>query len=158
MWKEAEDGLKQKYRDDEAALWVIYKEGMVEWRKKNDGRKKASKALEAAAALKLKQKKAAKKKGSKSKNAEEETSLADNSFDDSHFGGFGAQGLESGNAGLNQDGKFGQYRFVVISLAPSHISNLLQTLWPHLQPCGGCDLDLVVVHSSWVADLLVYQA
>lgn len=79
---------------------------MVDYRKKNDGRKRESKALEAAAALKDKRKKKKKKSSSKSKNFEEEPSIADNSFDDPHFGGFGTGGLESStaNTGTNHDG------------------------------------------------------
>ena len=101
-WKEAPDAIKQKYRDDEAALWAAYKEEMQGWRKKHDGRKRGSKALAAAAALKQTTTKTRNK--SKSRNFDEEPSIADNSFDDPHFSGFGAQGLDSSSTS-NQDGK-----------------------------------------------------
>lgn len=98
-WKEAPDSIKQKYRDDEAALWAAYKEEMQGWRKKHDGRKRGSKALAAAATLKQTSQKRNK---SKSRSFDEETSIADNSFDDPHFSGFGAQGLDSASSS-NQD-------------------------------------------------------
>jgi hypothetical protein len=41
MWKEADEDIKQKHREDEAVLWKTYKENIAEWRKKNDGRKKS---------------------------------------------------------------------------------------------------------------------
>ena len=47
MWKEAPESVKKKYRDDEAQLWATYKVGVQEYRKKNDGRKKGAKTLEA---------------------------------------------------------------------------------------------------------------
>jgi HMG (high mobility group) box/HMG-box domain len=43
MWKDSPDETKQGYKDAEHALWDSYKAGMVEWRKKNDGRKKSAK-------------------------------------------------------------------------------------------------------------------
>lgn len=103
-WKDAPEPLKQKYRDEESAKWAAYRDSMIEWKKKNDGRKRASKALEAANALKSKKKKKIRK--SKSKFFEEEPSIADNSFDDPHFGGFGGGGLDavSNNPAGNQDG------------------------------------------------------
>ncbi len=100
-WKDAPEPIKKRYRDDEAALWAVYKEQMVDWRKKNDGRKRTSKALVAAVTLKLKKERKSKPK---SRSFEEEASIADNSFDDPHFGGFGPHGLESGSTS-NQDGE-----------------------------------------------------
>ena len=44
MWKEADKDIKQKYRDDEAALWAKYKADMSEWRKNNEIRLKQAKA------------------------------------------------------------------------------------------------------------------
>jgi hypothetical protein len=41
MWKEADEDIKKKYRDNEAAFWAAYKINIAEYRKKNDGRKKA---------------------------------------------------------------------------------------------------------------------
>lgn len=89
MWKEAPDSIKQKYRDDEAALWAAYKEGMVEWKKKNDGRKRASKMMQNGK----------KKKKKKSKEGDELLSA----FGGHHFPGIsGGQGLDTtGNP--NQD-------------------------------------------------------
>lgn len=100
-WKDAPESIKQKYRDNEAALWATYKEEMKGWRKKNDGRKRTSKALEASIVSKLKKKS---KDKLKSRNFDEEPSITDNSFDDPHFGGFGTHGLEPGSSS-NQDGK-----------------------------------------------------
>lgn len=94
MWKECQEPLKQKYRDDEAALWAIYKAGMTEYRKKNDGRKKPGKAMQAAPPGKKKRKK-------KSKDGDELPSVS--VFDDHQFSGIsGGHGLDSaGNP--NQD-------------------------------------------------------
>jgi hypothetical protein len=92
MWKEAPDGIKQKYRDDEAALWATYKSGMVEWRKKNDGRKKASKTVPAGAPAKKRRKR-------KAKESEEMPSLAENTFVDHQLSGM--PGHNTGNP--NQD-------------------------------------------------------
>ena len=120
MWREAPEGITKKYREDEAVLWKAYKVGSLALRKKNDGRKKTRKALEAAVALKQ-QKISKTKKTLKSNNVEDDPSLTDNSFDDSHFGGFGAQGLESGITGLHQDGrKLGQIGVVVFTCSFSH--------------------------------------
>jgi hypothetical protein len=80
MWKDAPDDMKQKYRDDEAALWACYKSGMVEWRKKNDGRKKASKAVQSGAPEKKRRKR-------KPKDSEEMPSLAENTFVDHQLPG-----------------------------------------------------------------------
>jgi hypothetical protein len=60
MWKEAAEEMKKKYRDEETSLWDTYKSGIVEWRKKNDGRKKAGKAPETKPAPKKTRKKKSK--------------------------------------------------------------------------------------------------
>jgi hypothetical protein len=91
MWKEFPDEPKQKYRDDEAALWAIYKEGMVEWRKKNDGRKKASKALLADS----------RKKRKKKSKDDDQPSVNESAFDDHQLSGLGGHGL--GGHGLGYD-------------------------------------------------------
>lgn len=42
MWKETSSSVKKAYKDEEQSKWNAYKLGMKEWRKKNDGRKKAN--------------------------------------------------------------------------------------------------------------------
>lgn len=49
MWKEAADDVKQKYRDEESALWAKYKSEMQDWRKKNEA--KLKEAREAGTAV-----------------------------------------------------------------------------------------------------------
>eukprot|EP00536_Pseudo-nitzschia_multiseries_P002769 jgi/Psemu1/322696/estExt_fgenesh1_pg.C_380023 len=43
MWKELPDEERREYKDGEQSLWGTYREEMVEWKKKNDGRKKEKK-------------------------------------------------------------------------------------------------------------------
>lgn len=92
MWKEVADDVKQKYRDNEAALWAVYKAGMVEWRKKNDGRKKALKAAQVPPG--------GKKKGRKKKSKDGEEMLV-SGFDEHQFSGMSGGLDSSGNP--NQD-------------------------------------------------------
>lgn len=99
MWKEAPEDVKKKYRDEEAALWETYRVVSLEWRKQNDGRKKASKAANGPTAAKKKKKK-------KPKMEEEESPSFGSEFDVSlqtagNIGNFG--GIESMGANPNEE-------------------------------------------------------
>lgn len=90
MWREAAENVKQKYRDDEAALWAAYKVGMQEWRKKNDGRKKASK--QALAALNGKKKRTTKK----TKDREDMSTMSDGGFNEQQLSGITGTAVHAG--------------------------------------------------------------
>jgi len=45
MWKELPDDERKGYKDSEQALWGTYRQEMVEWKKKNDGRKREKRAV-----------------------------------------------------------------------------------------------------------------
>jgi hypothetical protein len=100
MWKEADEDIKKKYRENEAALWAAYKVSIAEYRKKNDGRKKA-KAVEdfdddedsPAPAKKRK-----KRKVKQSKHDEEDIPpVSGEEFDDHHLSGGGFDTLGNPN-------------------------------------------------------------
>ena len=60
MWKGMMDDERKQYKDNEQILWDIYREKMVIWKKKNDGRKKGTKT--AADSLRQNSSKGSKKK------------------------------------------------------------------------------------------------
>lgn len=85
-WKEAPEEVKQEYRDAESALWVVYKEGMAEFRKKHDGRKRTKKDPD------NEEESDSRKKQQKGPKDEEfdNTSLGSDSFDDPTFTALGS--------------------------------------------------------------------
>lgn len=93
MWKQAPEEEKKKFRDEEAALWETYRVVSLEWKKQNDGRKKAAKQAEAQNAKKKKKK--------KQKAEEEESPSFGSDFDvpiqSGGIGNFGGMDSLGGN-------------------------------------------------------------
>lgn len=95
-WKEASDDQKKRHRDEEAEKWVKYKEQMAIWKKKNDGRKRAARALQPMSS-------GAAKKKKKGIISDEDSSLPVDGFDDGQFPTYSSSMLDQSNP--SQDGK-----------------------------------------------------
>ena len=100
MWKEADEDIKKGYRENESALWAAYKVSIAEYRKKNDGRKKAKAAAEfdddEDSPVPVKKRK--KKKVKQSKHDDEDIPpVSGEEFEDHHLSGGGFDTLGNPN-------------------------------------------------------------
>lgn len=124
-WKTAPEDEKKKYKDEEAAKWSLYREEMVAWKKKNDGRKRAMRAFRTSNPEDT--------KGKKKVLSPEDGHSPGEGFDDQQFAAYGSALMDQANP--SQDGKLNirsfeilqWYRFLTCFTTTPKIS------WLHLQ-------------------------